>query len=318
MAIVGSLAPIVLLIALGAGLTRMRFLGVQFMADLNKLAFWIALPALLFRSAANASRPGTQTWILFVVLLAATLAVCLLAWGVSVAIRLPRQARGTLMQAAYRGNLAFIGIPVLAYGLRDIRAGAPEGVMSTAVIAMTMLMAVFNALAVVVLHQGRRWVGRHDPGAGKQGRPLLSIATNPLLIAGLAGLVLSLVGLGLPSFLDRTLEALGAAAVPIALLCIGGSLVSTPMQGRASWTVTAALLKVAVTPLLAWLFGRAAGLGPVEMRIALVLAACPTAAASYIMVKQMGGDETLASGSIALSTLLSALSLAAALWVTAV
>jgi predicted permease len=33
------------------------------------------------------------------------------------------------------------------------------------------------------------------------------------------------------------------------------------------------------------------------------------------MAQQMGGDEALASGSIALSTLLSALSLAFALWV---
>jgi predicted permease len=35
------------------------------------------------------------------------------------------------------------------------------------------------------------------------------------------------------------------------------------------------------------------------------------------MARQMGGDEALASGSIALSTLLSSISLAVALWVTA-
>jgi predicted permease len=38
--------------------------------------------------------------------------------------------------------------------------------------------------------------------------------------------------------------------------------------------------------------------------------------AAYIMVKQMDGDETLASGSITVSTLLSAFSLATALWLT--
>ena len=51
MLLVDTLAPLVLLIVLGAGLARIRFLGPAFIADLNKLAFWIALPALLFTSA---------------------------------------------------------------------------------------------------------------------------------------------------------------------------------------------------------------------------------------------------------------------------
>ena len=130
-------------------------------------------------------------------------------------------------------------------------------------------------------------------------------------------MVLPFAGITLPVFVNRALEALGAAAVPIALFCIGGSLAITSLRGRRSWIVAAALLKVAVLPFLVFALGRLAGLGAPEMRIALVMAASPTAAAAFVMAKQMGGDEALASGSIALSTVLSALSLAAALWVTA-
>jgi len=103
--------------------------------------------------------------------------------------------------------------------------------------------------------------------------------------------------------------------VPIALLCIGGSLAMTSMRGRRSWIIAAALMKVVVLPLIVFGLAWLAGLGPQEMRIALVLASSPTAAAAFVMAKQMGGDEALASGSIALSTLLSAASLAVALWV---
>ena len=39
-------------------------------------------------------------------------------------------------------------------------------------------------------------------------------------------------------------------------------------------------------------------------------------ATSYMMAKQMGGDEALVSGSIVLSTLLSAISLATVLWIS--
>ena len=123
-----------------------------------------------------------------------------------------------------------------------------------------------------------------------------------------------MLGLALPSFVHRALESLGAAAVPIALMCIGGSLATTPLRGRRLWIVTAALLKVVVLPVLVFFLAR---LGPAELRIALVLSSCPTAAAAFVMARQMGGDESLASGSIALSTLLSSISLAMSLSLTA-
>jgi len=308
MTIVETLAPLILLIVLGAGLAHIKFLGREFMADLNKLAFWIALPALLFTSANHASEPGSQTWLLLGVLLMATLLICAVGWGVCFPLRIPSSGRGTLMQSAFRGNLAYIGIPVLSYSLdNDNRA------MATAVIVMVLLMAFYNILAVIVLQQPD-----HHTGGPDFARVLKSIVTNPLMLAGLAGLILPFTGIVLPNFVNRALDSLGNAAVPIALLCIGGSLATTPLRGRRSWIVAAALLKVAVLPLLVFGLGKFAGLGPKELRIAMVLTACPTAAASFVMAKQMGGDEALASGSIALSTVLSALSLAAALWMTGV
>jgi len=175
---------------------------------------------------------------------------------------------------------------------------------------MTLTMAFYNVLAVVVLQASRPGTGAR---AGALVRPLV---TNPLLLAGVSGLLLAFAGVQLPMFLDRTLEVLGGAAVPIALLCIGGSLTTTKLAGRRSWIVSAALMKVGVSPVviggLVWL----AGLGAIEMRIALVFGATSTAAAAYVMARQMDGDEALASGSVALSTLLSAVSLAVALLLT--
>jgi len=305
-----TLLPLILLISLGAVLSRIRFLGAQFASDLNKLAFWIALPALLFRSAAGASQATPATWWLLGVMLLGTVLVSLLAWAWSRAVGVPATGQGTFVQSAFRGNLAFIGIPVLAASVVDAPESIRVSALASGVIVMALTMAFYNVLAVVVLQASRQQAGI---GAGALVRP---IATNPLLLAGLSGLALALAGVRLPAFLDRTLEVLGGAAVPIALLCIGGSLTMTRFVGRRSWIAWAALFKVAVSPLLigglAWLVG----LGPIEMRIALVFASTSTAAAAYVMARQMEGDESLASGSIALSTTLSSLSLAVALILT--
>jgi predicted permease len=222
---------------------------------------------------------------------------------------MPGRAVGTLMQSAFRRNLAYIGIPLLAYSFSE---SAPENngksPIASAVIVMILTMAVYNILAVIVLQAGSHSTKRAD-----WKKLALSIATNPLLVAGLLGLIVPVLGLALPSFVQRALESLGAAAVPIALMCIGGSLATTPLRGRL-WIVTAALLKVVVLPVLVFFLAR---LGPAELRVALVLSSCPTAAAAFVMARQMGGDESLASGSIALSTLLSSISLAMSLSLTA-
>jgi predicted permease len=311
MLLVDTLAPLLLLIVLGAILARIRFLGPAFMVDLNKLAFWIALPALLFTSASQAAAPDSGTWRLLAVLVAGTGFITLLALGASFALQMPGSARGTLMQSAFRGNLAYIGIPVLAYGFSENPTAGSDRAMATAVIVMVLTMALYNILAVIVLQ-----ASTHASKGIDWRRSMLSIVTNPLLLAGLLGLIVPMLQMTLPSFLRRALESLGAAAVPIALMCIGGSLATTPMRGRRSWIVTAALLKVAVLPGLVFVLARFAGLAPPEHRTALVLASSPTAAAAFVMARQMGGDEALASGSIALSTLLSFISLGVALWIT--
>lgn len=304
--ILDTLLPLVLLIWLGAALARAGFLGRVFMGDLNRLAFWIALPALLFESA-DAAAPGDRRLMpLLGVLIGGTAIVAVLAAAAGRLMGLAIAARATLVQATFRGNLAYIGIPVLAQSLGDDKAA-----LARAVAVLVFLTAVYNVLAVLVL-------ARADGagGAGSLPRVLRSIAMNPLLIAGVLGIVLPAAGVVPPRFISRTLELLGAAAIPAALLCIGGSLATTSLKGSRGPIFVAALLKIVVLPAVVYGLARLAGLGPADLRTAVVFAACPTAAASFVMARQMGGDEPLASGAIAVSTALSAASVAAALAVT--
>ena len=302
---ISILAPILLLVLLGIFLGRLRFLGAEFSADLNKLVFWIALPALLFRSVARAEHPGPQTFSLLALLISATLVSALAGWLLALALRLPAMSRGTLSQSAFRGNLAYIGIPVLAYAFAD-QPGSSEA-FGTAVIVMAVLMIFYNVLAVVVLS-----IGHHSDNPVRTAAA--SIFTNPLLLAGMAGLPLALTGTRLPLFLDRALESLGGAAVPIALLCIGGTLAHARIGDRLREIIGAAALKTFVLPALVFFSAPVFGLAGTDLRIALVLSACPTAAAAFVMARQMGGDGPLASGSIVMSTVFAAVSLPLALF----
>ena len=52
------------------------------------------------------------------------------------------------------------------------------------------------------------------------------------------------------------------------------------------------------------------GLGPLELKLVMILMACPAAIVSYTMALEMKGDETIASGAIVLSVVTSLVTLA--------
>lgn len=294
-----TLLPLVLLIGIGYWLGHLKFLGRDFLADLNKLVFWIALPCLILRSLSRAELSAHETWRVLVTVTAATLVTLAVSWLLAKLFRVNAASVGTLQQSAFRGNLAYIGLPTITYSLEALPKELVQETLSTALIALAALTALFNVLAVFCLlpraHaspvEGWKMIGR-------------SIATNPIILACVIGLSLAWFHVRLPAFLDHTLESLGAAAVPIALLCIGGSFVMVSLQGKILPVALAAAGKLLIAPAAALLIGGLLGLTGLDLRVALIYATCPTAAAAYIMAKQMGGDEGLASASIAVTTVL--------------
>lgn len=179
-------------------------------------------------------------------------------------------------------------------------AGSGEGaaVEATALVAFAPLVIFYNVVAVVVLQipSGLAW-----RSAGVSA--LHGIATNPILIGILMGLLLSMGDIALPTPVQRTLTGVGQMALPLALLSIGGALCGTRLRGNLHRAVVAALMKVALTPLLGWGIAVLIGLDGEAIRLMLIFLAAPCAAAGHVLVKQMHGDAALAASTIVLSHL---------------
>ena len=76
----------------------------------------------------------------------------------------------------------------------------------------------------------------------------------------------------------------------------------------------ACVLKLLVCPLLGAILAYGIGLKPDARFVALIYLTCPTAVASFVMAQAMKGDDVLAGGAVALSTLYSVLALALMLY----
>jgi hypothetical protein len=302
--IVNTLAPVFLLMALGAALRRGGFLTPELTRGVNRLAYWVALPALLFQSTATAEFSGGAGRTV-VVMLVALVGVTLLALAGALALRLPSVTAGTFVHVAVRGNVSFVGVPVLFYILEGQLGAAAGPAKSLAVLVLAPFILVQNVIGITAL-----LAGHHEPGRQLVKRVAREIVTHPLLIAVAAGLVVSGAGWRLPVALDRSFQAVGAIALPVALLAIGASLVTVSIRGHRTRALLASGLKLVVLPLAGYGLGRWLGLDREAMLYTLVYLACPTGASSFTVVAEMGGEEALASTTIVLSTLLSAVPLA--------
>lgn len=299
------IGPIFLLIALGAALQRGGFFRAGVVPGLNRLCYWVALPSLILGSLTRGgagSGAGWAAWSggLLGVMVAATLVVTALGWATAAALRVRWESRGTLTQAFFRGNLAFVGLPILVK--------VPGIETSRVVLLLAPMMVLYNVLAVGLLVASRHGVGWATL------RPLAcEWLRNPIIWASALGGLAYSFGWAMPEPLGETISLVGHMAVPLALVTIGAVLTSLPTGAwcGAAWVAMAG--KAVVSPLVGWLAALAWGVEGLDRLILLVSLATPSAIASYTMAGEMGGDEALAAQTIVGSTALSALVLTAIL-----
>ncbi|MEX0327023.1 MAG: AEC family transporter [Puniceicoccaceae bacterium] len=299
-----TLFPVFAIIGLGYLLAMKGFLAKPFLDDLNKLVYWVCLPSLIINNLDRAENITGDSLTIILIYLGATLLVMVVARLVAFTLGLEGWQHGTFIQGSFRGNLAFIGLPILIYALRDLPSGEQSRIVAQAIFVFAPIMIFYNIASVLVLSKGRNSNTESSPG-----RSILRVATNPLILAAVSGLCLYLLPLDLPVIFGDTLQFIGRTAAPMALICVGGGMALTSMEGRYRSATYAACLKVFATPLLAWLISLPFDFSHTDTLILMIFAATPTAVASYVMAKQMDGDAAMASGAIILSTLFSLISL---------
>jgi predicted permease len=306
--ILNSLLPVFLMIALGAVLKQSGFMSREMIKGGNALAYWVGLPCMLFLEIAKGRvsvGPHLDAFLTMGIGVGSGVALAYLAAWL---LRAGKKSTGSFVQACFRSNAAYIGLSILLF---SVSADEVEHTLALGALMLAFIVPLYNVTAVVVLAAGREPFNRKTMGVMTR-----QILTNPLIIASVLGGLYAICFDSMPKPLDRTLEGLGRMALPLALLGVGASLNLQKLRGNARLVGFAALIRLALVPLVAYAASRLLGLDQAETRVVLIFMACPTAAASYVLADQMGGDGELAAGIVALTTLLSFFSLSAAVWVT--
>lgn len=279
--------PVCLLVCLGVLLRRWSIIDEAFINVASSLVFKVTLPTLIFLAIADMSINPAEQFRLMAFVAVAILMTCALSYVWARMIRLPASDLSAFVQASFRSNLGIVGIALVVYAFGD------EGV-STGALVLAVGVPMYNLISVLVLAQGQAVSLR------KQGQLILK---NPLIIAILLAIPFSVWSIPLPSTLKMTAESLGNMTLPLALISIGGSLSWVEFHKANRTTLHIALLKLGVFPGLVLGAGILLGISGIELAVIVIMLASPTAAAAFVMTRNMGGNAVLTANAIALTTL---------------
>ncbi|MGL6003410.1 AEC family transporter [Aeromonas sobria] len=281
--------PICVVLLLGIWLKQLGLLPDSFVESASRLVFQVTLPALLFLSMVRTDFSTMPSpWLILYGLLG-TLTGFLILEALAARFIPERRQRGIFVQGSFRGNMGIMGLAYVqnAYG--------PEGIGAAALLVGSVTV-LYNILAVITLTRSL--------GGSKGIKPILKgIAKNPLIIAILSALPFGLLGIELPQLVITTGNYFANMTLPLALLCTGASLSLDALRGGAALAGWAAVMRLCLIPAAFTLGAALLGFSHLELGILFLISATPTAAASYVMTRAMGGDSALAANIIAVTTL---------------
>lgn len=290
--VVSGILIVTLVIAVGYFAARFKVLAQDVQGALTRTAFYITNPALLFTVVSGSDVRAALGIDAPLALMSATaigLLYCLLSF---LFFRRPAAETAVGAMASSYANANNIGIPVSLYAVGTAQHVAPV------LLVQLLVMAPFY-LTVLGVAGGAKISWK---------RMLLQPFSNPMIIASGLGVVMAMTGWKAPELVQKPIDMLAGAAVPMVLLAFGMSLAGrAPLQkddGRVE-TVVATVLKIAGMPLVVWVLGRFVfGLEGQHLLASVIMAALPTAQNVFLFASPYGRGMTMARDVILCTTVL--------------
>jgi malonate transporter and related proteins len=299
---INALIPIICLIMVGTILKRIAFFDDALWPSLEKLSYYVLMPILLISILSTKSIDNMPWREIALAVDIPVLIAALFFWVSRSFYKNIDAARFTSMfQGGVRFN-TFVGL-ALAQGLY----GA-EGVIIGALGAGFMIVLV-NILCVITFSVTLN----KESHIGKT--VFFQIIKNPLIISCLIGWSINVSGLHLPEAFQTSIDILGRASLPIALMTVGAALQFKSFLQNGFLSIFVGFVQFAMKPISAAVCCYLFGLNGITAATLILFLSTPTAPSSYILSRQLGGDHQVMASLITQQTLFAFFSLPVTIWI---
>jgi predicted permease len=291
------IAPLFILIFLGAVLAKTGIADESWQTGLNSYALKVGFPALIFVGISKMDVPLSDYFELLIANSLFLLSCFSLALISGKLFNIKPQMIRTLFICIPFGNVAYLGIPTLmqTFGNEIL----PEASLITGI----TLFWVFTL-----------GIGYLEFQQNKKITPLKlfkNLLKNPLLLAVLFGLLFSSLNLTLPELLQSPLEMLSTSVTPVVLLIIGLFLGHAKLGNLSKWKgpFGLSLTTLILLPMIFYGIIKLTNFNSIQLTPSLIDAAMPIAITPFALADEYKLDQAFIARSIVLSTILSIVSL---------
>jgi predicted permease len=238
-----NLFPIFALMAAGRLLRHWNFTTDVFLNVSDRLVYFIFFPAMLFWKIGSAPPNLSGEGAFFAAVILAVAAVYLLSTTFVIVAKVGAYQAGSFSQSCYRIN-TFVGVAVMMSTFGE------EGVRRFGIL-IGILVPLIHVLSVSTLI----WFdGKRVSLRAHISQTARALATNPLVLGCVGGMVYGQLVNRFPGFIDNTLRLASYVTLPLALLSVGSMLTLGSLRTHLRLALAASLFKLLVLPAIGiWL-----------------------------------------------------------------
>ncbi|NOK63021.1 MAG: transporter [Chloroflexi bacterium AL-W] len=268
------------------------------MRSLSRVSLYILSPVLIFTTLAQINVAGGAALRLTIFSVGFSLVIGLMTWIIAIVLKLDRSSVAALLLCTMFMNAGNFGLPTSQFAFGD------DG-FQRALLFFIPQAIVSQLLAVPIARSGQ----------GDGYKVIFQIFRMPHIYAAVIGLGARLSGLELAVRTDILgqlfdgMELLSGATLPFLLLVLGANLASGVVIEDRKLMVVATVLRLIVSPPLAYGLTFIVGLDDLSARVAVLQASMPTAVNMVLFSTEFGARPRLVAGVVVVTTLVSLITL---------
>ncbi len=290
--VIRTAIPIIILILAG---TFSRKIGVLKPGDervLSAYVYYFALPALFFVNMAETKFMGETLKFILSGITPILLSMLLIGFF-SLALRLKRDSFFLLIFCTIFGSLAFFGIPFIMFAF-PTREGEHLATLSAASIS---IISVPISIAVLEMHKLQK-CSAYDSLKLVVNR----LSRNPLILSILFGVLLSFLGIVIPTPISTALHMLGGTTSAVAIFMLGAFLYGRT-YGNLIKAFELSLLRIIFLPLIALLTMEIFNPTYLEKSVIVLMHSMPVAVSTIVLSERYNFHKELIASIFLISTI---------------
>jgi malate permease and related proteins len=259
---------------------------------LSQATFFIFGPSLVFSLITGTQMESADIarmigFAVFIILL-----VGALTWVAGKVLKLERKLLMAVMLAAMFMNAGNYGLSV------NLFAFGEEALAHASLFFVTSAVMTYTVGAFIA-----------SMGSASLKKSLLTMFKLPVVYALIIGVLFMTFGWSMPQPLDRTINLVGAASIPVMLVLLGLQVGRLEWSGKYSALVLAAGMRLVIAPGLAVFFSHFFGLDGPARQAGILQAAMPTAVLAVVLSTEFDLEPSFMTTAVFATTFLSPLTI---------